>query len=197
MMPKQRGSIREVTGGLLDLCLLLSEEAREGHDVDVDLWDLAIAFMCRTHCERPYDRLLRWDVEKRIWDKVALPQIGYEFRLGHDSKRCGNAPQNTKTVVVIHEHGIMDLPIVFCACRDAGSEVEQLMRAGLWPATWDRPQTATTWTALEAFHSLNLNGQMNVHDYLAHLKRHTDNVCAEDVKVRISILLVCAASDGF
>ncbi|TBU45985.1 hypothetical protein BD309DRAFT_989187 [Dichomitus squalens] len=140
--------------------------------------------MCRSHCERPYNRILQWDLDKRIWTKIALPQIGYELRLGHGGALCGKSLSKASNLVVLHEHGIMDLPVVYCACEGSGSEVEQLMRAGLWPATWERPHTATSLTALEAFHSLNLNGQVNVHDYLAHLKRQTDNVCAEDVKDR-------------
>ncbi|KAI1785825.1 hypothetical protein LXA43DRAFT_894803, partial [Ganoderma leucocontextum] len=135
----------------------------------------------RSHTDRPFDHILKWDLAKRFWTKMTLPQLGFESRLGHGGQRCMNALSNPKPLVVIHEHGIMELPIVYCACRSARSEVEQLVLAGLWPATWEKPQTATTLTALETFHSLNLNAQMNVHDYLGHLKRQTDNVGAEDV----------------
>ena len=139
----------------------------------------------QSHTKRPFDRILKWDPTQRFWIKVTLAQINYEFRLGHEGKRCKYALSGAENLVVIHEHGVMALPIVYCACRDSRSDVDQLVLAGLWLATWERPKTATTISALETFHSLNLNGQMNVHDYLVHVKRQTDNVGVEDVLVSV------------
>ena len=57
------------------------------------------------------------------------------------------------------------------------------MRAGLWPATWEKPRTAITLTALEVFHSLSHNAHTNAHDYVTHLERLSEYVAPEDVKV--------------
>ncbi|KAI0715610.1 hypothetical protein C8T65DRAFT_738477 [Cerioporus squamosus] len=58
------------------------------------------------------------------------------------------------------------MPFVFCICEKAVVEPGQLLPAGLWPATWDTPETATMLTTLEAFHNLSLQAQMNIHNFM-------------------------------
>ncbi|KAI0705770.1 hypothetical protein C8T65DRAFT_577516, partial [Cerioporus squamosus] len=87
-------------------------------------------------------------------------------------------------ITVLHEHGLVDIPFVFCICDTASVEPGQLLAAGLWPATWDTPETATTLTTLETFHNLSMQAQVNIHDYLEHLKRMTDGVLSAQVKDR-------------
>ena len=86
-------------------------------------------------------------------------------------------------MTVVHEHGIMDMPILFCSCKPGPLRTEQLIMAGLWPATWVNPRTAITLGALEVYHGLELQGQLNVHDYMSYLRQATDDVLPHAVKV--------------
>ena len=112
-----------------------------------------------------------------------MGDLGYRLYLGHHGARCRNAMLRPTDFVVVTEHGIFDVPVVYCRCPTARTYTEQLMLAGLWPATWDNPQTATTISTLKVFDSLSNNGQVNVHDFMAHVARLTDNVGAGEVKV--------------
>ncbi len=148
----------------------------------------------RDHRMRPLDRIRRWRVEDKFWDKVTLADLGHGFYLGHNGECCPEFPRhhkdktpllhNARSMGIFHEHGFVEIPVVFCRCLPRRSDAEQLIAAGLWPATWHTPSTATTLTALDAFHGLSMQAQVNLHDYVQHLKQMTDGVLTDDVKVR-------------
>ena len=124
-----------------------------------------------------------WDRDQCFWQSLTLAELGYVWRLGHGGRGCPSESAAVKTMTVIHEHGIMDLPTQFCACEDAPPHTEQLIQGGLWPATWKKPATATTLGALDTFHALEMQAQLNVHDYMNYLKQATDDVLPHKVQV--------------
>ncbi|KAI0669304.1 hypothetical protein C8Q78DRAFT_1070866 [Trametes maxima] len=138
----------------------------------------------RAHRHRPFDRILAWHPQLRLWEAKTMRELGFIWSLGHAGERCPYHWEKPHDMVIIHEHGITDLPVRFCRCEDAPHVTEQLLQVGLWPATWDTPRMATTLTALRTFHGLELQGQLNVHDYLSHLARATDDVSPQTVKDR-------------
>ncbi|KAJ2961021.1 hypothetical protein NUW54_g14406 [Trametes sanguinea] len=71
-----------------------------------------------------------------------------------------------------------------CECPNAPALVDQLFEVGLWPATWENPRTVITLAAMETFHGLELQAQLNVQDYMAFLRRQTDDVLPQTVKDR-------------
>ena len=135
------------------------------------------------HRHRPFDRLRVWDREQKFWRGKTTADLGYVWRLGHWGDPCPSDAADVKQMTVVHEHGIMKLPIQFCACEGAPSHTEQLIQAGLWPATWKRPGTATTITALDTFHALEMQAQLNIHDYVNYLRQATDDVAPHRVPV--------------
>lgn len=147
-----------------------------------------------SHGERPFDRILMWDATKQFWQRITLPQMGYVFNLGHGGRKCTNASSDPKDMVIIHEHGLMDLPVLFCQCGSARAPAAQLIASGLWPATWERPGTATTLNALEAYHNLSHVAQTSMYDFINHLKDMTDDTTPGDVQV-CHLLLSWANSD--
>lgn len=78
----------------------------------------------------------------------------------------------------------MDLDVKFCQCQGAAKQAEQLIAHGCWPATWKTPHTAITLSAMSTYHGLELQAQINVHDYVRFLRRQTDGVEPDTVKVR-------------
>ena len=64
-------------------------------------------------------------------------------------------------------------------------EATQLLRANLWPATWEEPQTFYTFGVLRLFHELSFMAHTNVYDFYRSLTRLQDEVLPQDCKVTI------------
>ncbi|KAF7294743.1 hypothetical protein MIND_01011700 [Mycena indigotica] len=62
---------------------------------------------------------------------------------------------------------------------------EQLIEARLFPASWKRPETAFTFTALRHFHILSLTSKITPYDYVRSLSKLTDSVFPQDVENRL------------
>ncbi|KAI0640393.1 hypothetical protein C8Q79DRAFT_921614 [Trametes meyenii] len=136
------------------------------------------------HEERPFNRILMWSADLGFWQPRTVAELGYTWHLGHSGDRCPLNFSRAREMVVIHEHGIMDLPVKFCQCPGEASEAEQLIQHGCWPAMWVAPGTAITLNMMETLHGLELQGQLNVHDYVKHLRRMTDGTESHLVKDR-------------
>ncbi|OJT14771.1 hypothetical protein TRAPUB_8662 [Trametes pubescens] len=136
--------------------------------------------------ERPPPEIRQWDIGRRHWSKVTIPQLGYVEHLGHGGAPCSDPRvfKAPRKMVIVHEHGIMDMQVQFCQCATAIEEPYQLIQANLWPATWITPHTVTTIGALRAYEGLSHYANVNVHDYLKHLKNTTNLTFAHTVKDR-------------
>ena len=135
-----------------------------------------------------------WCPNRGFWTKTSLAELGVVLYLGHEGECCTTTPKlldgspdvksRARDMVVVHEHGIMKIPALFCQCPTRQvSEPVQLLQIGLWPATWKHPRTAITLSALEMYHSLSARAMVNVNDYMEHLKHLTDAVLTQDVPV--------------
>ncbi|KAK7015057.1 hypothetical protein R3P38DRAFT_2787170 [Favolaschia claudopus] len=119
----------------------------------------------------------------KIWNgiffvKASLRQIGFRVQLGHPPRECCSRPQPAhKDFVVVHHNGIHVVDLDFCGCDSAtrAEEYIQLLRAGWYPSTDERPQTAVTFAALDTYHLLTLQAKMTAYDYYTVLERLTDN----------------------
>lgn len=154
---------------------------------------------CILECHRihPFHHIHRWDATRRIWSRVALSTIGFEFCLEHAGARCPTAPSEARDFVVVHDHGIEPVSIVPCACLNPPPLTTQLMRAGLWPATWENPRTAITIRALKVFQSLSVTAHTTAHDFISHLQNLTDIIAPEEVQVMSTALGCGIGSDMF
>ena len=147
--------------------------------------------LIRSHHEHPFHRIRAWDAAGGFWRSVDLGDLGYEMSLEHGGDRCPDAPSEPRDFVVVHDHGVSRLPIVYCSCKDAPPATTQLMRAGLWPATWEKPRSVITLQALKIFDSLSVNAHTTAHDFIRHLERLSDVVAPDEVKVRHHYARIC------
>ncbi|TBU25756.1 hypothetical protein BD311DRAFT_780148 [Dichomitus squalens] len=90
---------------------------------------------------------------------------------------------------VVHEHGIAQMKVHFCACPEEDtqtvpSEMAQLLRFGLFPGSWDIPRSAFTINGLRDYHLLSLQCQITGIDYMRFLQRSADNVVPGESKNR-------------
>ena len=65
-------------------------------------------------------------------------------------------------------------------------EPMQLLRLGLYPASWSTPRTAFNLNMMKDFHLLSLQANVTAQDFHTYLMRSTDNVSSAEVPVRPS-----------
>ncbi|KAF7343817.1 CxC2 domain-containing protein [Mycena sanguinolenta] len=147
------------------------------------------------HGENPLHRIEKWHCVVRedrenpsfrnekwhsgFFVRTSLATLGLRVQLGHrPHERCA-APEPARTgFVTLHTNGIHEVLVDFCGCeraQDAGSPEIQLLRAGWFPATHERPQTCATITVLERFHQDTLQSKMTMYDFYGVLEKLTDN----------------------
>ncbi|KAI0675894.1 hypothetical protein C8Q78DRAFT_1066529 [Trametes maxima] len=147
------------------------------------------SFLCHacvvsTHAHRLCDRLWRWDPPAGHWVGCTLPSLGYVLHLNHGGGECPHAHREPRQFVVMYDHGVLDLPVWFCVCTNAAPETDQLIEAGLWPATWHQPRTAMTISVMETYQLLSRQAQVAIDNFVRTLERKTDNVLPQTVKDR-------------
>src|SRR5882757_4269771 len=85
-------------------------------------------------------------------DNRSLHDGYHEFLLLDPYPRTGDLDVNGKLIMVIVDvSGIHHIGVQFCHCSDATPHDSQLMSLGLFPATFDNPQTAFTFRVLDDF----------------------------------------------
>jgi hypothetical protein len=79
--------------------------------------------------------------------------------------------------VVVHENGIHNVNVDFCRCDSAlrADHYIQLLHAGWYPATNDKPQTAANFGVLDRFHLHTLQVKTMAYNFYAVLEKLTDN----------------------
>ena len=85
--------------------------------------------------------------------------------------------------------GVHFLPVRFCSCSNAPPRYIQLLRYGLYPVSYDRPQTAFTFRVLDDFDLDNLETKGTAQRYYAKLCRLTNNAFPHAVPDRYRELL--------
>ncbi|EIM79073.1 uncharacterized protein STEHIDRAFT_69945, partial [Stereum hirsutum FP-91666 SS1] len=129
--------------------------------------------VCENHKTAPLHRIKRW--EGRTFARCSLRECGLCLQLGHDGDDCAHPhPQCTLTILDIT--GVHQINVQFCDCANVGSSryYIQMMRAGWWPASLERPRTGFTFRLLQQFHALTLIAKTNAYDYYRSLMKITD-----------------------
>ncbi|KAF7342709.1 CxC2 domain-containing protein [Mycena sanguinolenta] len=110
--------------------------------------------------------------------KTLLQSLGQCIQFGHAPReKCANSQTGHHDFVVLHDNRIHRVNVDFCSC-DSAERVEpylQLLRAGWYPASDERPQTAATFIVLDKFHLDTLQAKMTPYDFYTVLERLTDN----------------------
>ncbi|KAI0045474.1 hypothetical protein FA95DRAFT_1473414, partial [Auriscalpium vulgare] len=136
------------------------------------------------HAWLPFHRLERWN--GHYHEKLTLCAAGLRIQLGHGGQNCPHPLVKPTPMTVIDISGIHEVQIDFCECGIIGAAHHfiQLLRASLWPATIERPQTAITLRTLKTFHALNLQSKLNAYDFWCSLVRLTDGIGTRPPKYR-------------
>ncbi len=128
----------------------------------------------------------RFDVQ--LEDASDMPRVGEEV-LEPFPTNC--APKlryrSTLMMVIVDTSGVHEIPVVFCACPNAPPRDIQLLRMGLYPATWRRPQTAFTFRALDDFLLTNKECKTPAFSYYSRLRRITSESFPHMVPVSVLV----------
>ncbi|KAJ7468406.1 hypothetical protein B0H11DRAFT_1732318 [Mycena galericulata] len=129
------------------------------------------------HRENPLHRVRKWSGGTFV--KVSLASLGLRVQVGHRVRKTCSVPiAANKNFVVLHENGIHEVAVDFCGCENelmAGPPDIQLLRAGWFPATHERPQTCATLVVLEKYHLETLQAKTTMYDFYGVLEKLTDN----------------------
>ncbi|KAH6893986.1 hypothetical protein BKA70DRAFT_1320196 [Coprinopsis sp. MPI-PUGE-AT-0042] len=149
-----------------------------------DCWDGGLLkckdCMVSNHHNLPLHRVEAWNGD--FFHKAYLYDLGLTVQLGHDGGPCPDSVKGPIDFQVFDTTGIFPVRIKYCRCRkqfgNAGllERRIQLMRARLFPATLDRPQTAFTFEMLESFHKLTQQGKVTAYDFYNSIVQRSDRL---------------------
>ncbi|VDC00223.1 unnamed protein product [Peniophora sp. CBMAI 1063] len=129
------------------------------------------------HRYSPLHKIERFNASG-FYERVSGADLGIRVQVLH---RPGDVCKfrtlhSVERFTIIHTNGIHNIPVDFCNC-EAGQDIPyhiQLLRWGLWPATCSKPETATTFEALDMFSRLSLLGRLSLYDFYRALEAATD-----------------------
>jgi hypothetical protein len=87
-------------------------------------------------------------------------------------------------MTIINCQGVFQMDVLFCACSNGRSRDEQLLKEGLFPATFKKIETLFTFTVLNDFLADNLECKMTAQQYYSKLQSMTSNTFPDNVLVR-------------
>ncbi|KAJ7595288.1 hypothetical protein C8J56DRAFT_1115038 [Mycena floridula] len=135
----------------------------------------------KQHELMPFHHIEEWTGQ--FFRRILLRDLGVLLCLGHNGARCSNciATHPGRRLTVVHTNGVHKLHVLFCMCKDAVSESDQLFHAQLFPGTLTLPQTAFTFDVLNQFHIHTNESKKAAYDFHGALQRLTDNVFPDNV----------------
>ncbi|KAJ6458082.1 hypothetical protein C8R47DRAFT_995450, partial [Mycena vitilis] len=129
------------------------------------------------HADNPLHRIEKWN--GIFFAKSTLKECYLRVQLGHRAReRCVMPHQQHEAFVVVHTNGIHEVNVDVCGCENAllaGEPYEQMLRAGWFPATDDRPRTCATFAVLDSFLLSTHQAKTTMYDFYAMLEKLTDN----------------------
>jgi hypothetical protein len=90
--------------------------------------------------------------------------------------RTYTAPSGNPMITVADRNGVFDMEVVFCVCSDTDNKDEQLLRSGLFPATFKSIKTLFTFSVLDDFLKDNLESKTTAQQYYSKLQSTTSRM---------------------
>ncbi|KAG8933832.1 hypothetical protein FRC01_006877 [Tulasnella sp. 417] len=140
------------------------------------------------HDTMPFHRVEEWNGLFFKPQSPVAPQVHQLMDLGHGGSKCdvpylavNSRRPVTSTLTVLHINGYHKLQVCYCRCVGSPEPFQQLLQAGLFPATHARPETAFTFQLLKHFQRFNLASKTAAYDYHKALLHLTDNVLPQSI----------------
>ncbi len=112
-------------------------------------------------------------------------------------RRKRTAPSGNLLLTVLNVTGICDMEILPCICANRLLRHEQLLQAGLFPSTFDEPETAFTFTVLDDYLIENLECKTTGQKYFSKLQSITNKMFPYHVPVCSITFHICAYAQTY
>jgi hypothetical protein len=119
-------------------------------------------------------------ISDTLYDFLDLPLDPGKINVNRTRTGKSGNPQMT----IVDCRGIFEMDVLFCACSDGKSRDEQLLRAGLFPATFKQIETLFTFAVLDDFLADNLECKTTAQQYYSKLQSMTSNMFPDHIPVR-------------
>ncbi|KAH9038693.1 hypothetical protein EDB85DRAFT_1860301 [Lactarius pseudohatsudake] len=133
----------------------------------------------------PEDQSSSRDIPDMLFD---VPEIPLESTDAAASRKRTTDSGNP-LFTVVDRGGIFDMEVVFCICSELDNTDEQLLQAGLFPATFKQIETLVTFSVLEDFLVDNLECKTTAQQFYAKLQNMTSKMFPNNVPNRYKQLL--------
>jgi hypothetical protein len=110
------------------------------------------------------------------------PEISLESDVA-STGRARTAASGNPLLTVVDRSGVFDMEIIFCVCSGGDDTDEQLLRAGLFPATFKQIETLFTFSVLGDFLAYNLECKTTAQQYYSKLQSMSSKMFPNSVPV--------------
>ncbi|KAK7050165.1 hypothetical protein R3P38DRAFT_3173239 [Favolaschia claudopus] len=132
------------------------------------------------HRANPTHWALVWNTNERYFERHDFCRVlgSASVALGHNGRRCP-AADAAKSFTLVDTNGIHATAISFCRCKTGEGqgpkpEFEQLLCAGIFPATVKQPKTGYTLNLLEHYRELRNQSKISAYSFILVLQRLAD-----------------------
>ncbi|KAJ7118008.1 hypothetical protein C8R43DRAFT_1153763 [Mycena crocata] len=156
--------------------------------------DLLCAGCCvDRHAHNPLHRIECWN--GKFFGPASLHDLGLRVQLGHPvGEKCSTPDALSENFLLLHTNGFHRVAVDACDCEHAavaGPPEIQLIRAGWYPATDDKPKTCATFEVLDEFLMSTLQAKTTMYDFYAMLEKLTDNTGLKQINRYHAWLRMC------
>jgi CxC2 like cysteine cluster associated with KDZ transposases len=118
-----------------------------------------------------------------LFDRLEDP---FDFS-SNDIRRARMGKSGNSLMTAVDRNGVFDTEILFCECSDSPSRDEQLLRMGLFPATFRQIETLFSFSVLDDFLTDNLECKTTAQQYFTKLQSMTSAMFPHYVPVCLLI----------
>ncbi|TFK61727.1 hypothetical protein BDN72DRAFT_777913 [Pluteus cervinus] len=138
----------------------------------------------QSHLHHPFHHIEEWT--GKHFNSSSLGMLGFKLHLGHGGTPCPNRSPSSdgRNVVVVHTNGMHNHTVMFCCCSFPLREVDQLVKAKLFPGTVELSATVFTFAVLDNMHIHGLASKKSIYDYHDALQKLTNAAFPQTVPKR-------------
>jgi hypothetical protein len=130
---------------------------------------------------QPEEHPIAPTVSDTLFDIPDIPLDSENLNSNVHRTRTGRSRNSLMTFV--DSQGVFEMKVLFCACSDRRSKDEQVLRVGLFPATFKQIETLFTFSVLDNFLTDNLECKTTAQQYYSKLQSMTSSMFPDHVPV--------------
>jgi hypothetical protein len=141
-----------------------------------------------SHNNAPFHWAETWNGS--FFERKDISKLDHTITLGHNGNQCPNAEyheSDSSKFIIVDTNGIHSTCLCFCKCAGKVTseyyKLDQLLEAGLFPASVKQPSLTFTFNVLKDFHLHTLESKKSAYDFISALCQWTNNAFPMDVPV--------------